>query len=206
KKSGESHFRSNPLGAQQTARSREVGLLTRQGKLPRAPELLRMLIRRTGDAACIDTRIYGFRKLGVFDYTDRLAGMVGKPFSLSSRLDATVEHPENHTSACLFHDVLKVEPSVKTMLEALHQRRNAATRVQPKTLHDAFGLDFGKMAPCFRIHIYSHIHSIALFYSLKPDAVVSQPVLGIIDDYPDQFLFAQLVKKLYTFISGPFCA
>ena len=61
------------------------------------------------------------------------------------------------------------------------------------------------MAPGIRINRHGYVHTIALLYSLKPDSVMSQPVFGVIDNYPDQFIFAQFIEQPDPFVSSPLC-
>ena len=106
----------------------------RQSKLPCTPELFRMLIRRAGNAAGNEARIYCFCKFGIFNNPDRLAGVIGKPFSLPRRLNAAVEHPEHDTGFGLLNNVLEVKASIEPVLEALHQCRNTSARLDPQSV------------------------------------------------------------------------
>src|SRR6266702_7768401 len=98
-------------------------------KLPCAPERVRMLIRRTGDASRPYPRIHGLGKLGILHDADTLAGEVVKPLAFACRLHPAVEHAEHHPVIALLDHVLEVQAGIEAVLETFHEGRNAAARL-----------------------------------------------------------------------------
>ena len=74
------------------------------------------------------------------------------------------------------------------MLQALEERRDAAARCQAEALHDAARLDHRETLPRCPVRCDGGVHPMRRFHCLEPEAVVGEPVLGVVQDDPDELV------------------
>ena len=88
---------------------------------PGAKPLLGMTIRRTSDALSFDFGIDGPRKIGVFNKTCRLAGIILHPFAFSGCLYPAVIHLKKNAVWTFVSDRLYIDLGIHAQLQCLFQ-------------------------------------------------------------------------------------
>ena len=120
-------------------------------KRPRTVKLVRMIIRRTGNARGVDARIDGAGKLAVFHNPDRLTGKIRKSSPLTGRLHPAVVHPKDKAILAFLDDFLFVQSGVQAIVQGLFQSFQSASFRDVVPFHYPFRFDNRETFPSFPI-------------------------------------------------------
>jgi hypothetical protein len=160
-------------------------------KLPRTPDVIRMLIRRAVNAAGLNPRVNRLREPLVLHQSDRLAGEIGQPLPLARRLNPAVKHPEHNPVLALLNCILLVEERIHAQRQRLDQRGNPAARRDSVPLHNPLRFHDREALPGLGIGLDCRVEAVGPFDRLEPQPVVRQPVPRRVLNQPDQVIATQ---------------